>query len=140
MSRKEARESAMKLLFEINYKSEEIQEVLADYFKENNTNAAEMEYISSIVSGTMNNIKDIDKIIEVHSKGWKINRLAKIDLSVLRLAIYEITKTDTPYSVVINEAVEIAKKYGTEKSGSFINGILASIIKEEKIEQNSSLQ
>jgi N utilization substance protein B len=130
MSRKLARESAMKLLFELNYKMDEYEEVLDTFFEENELTPNDKEYISSIVCGTINKINDIDKTIGSFSKGWKIGRLAKVDLAVIRLAVYEIRYTDTPVGVVINEAVELPKKYGSEKSGTFINGILASISKE----------
>jgi transcription antitermination protein NusB len=123
----------MKLLFELNYKANEIDDVLNTFFieNENNHDLDEKEYISSIVKGTLNNLNDIDETIGKYTKGWKITRLSKVDLTVLRLASFELKYTDTPSSVVINEAVELAKKYGTEKSSSFVNGILASIIKEQ---------
>jgi len=130
LSRKIARESAMKLLFEISYKADELDSVLALYIEENEINAKEMEYIVETVKGTVNNIENIDKIIEGYSKGWKINRLPRADLIILRLAIYELKHTNTPHGVVINEAVELAKKYGTDRSSAFINGILASVAKE----------
>lgn len=132
MSRKEARESAMKLLFEINYKLDETDEVLNTYFEENKLNDNDKQFINEVVNGAITNLERIDKVIETYSKGWKLNRLAKVDLTVLRLAVFELKYTDTPESVVINEAVEISKKYGTEKSGPFINGILASVVKEGK--------
>lgn len=127
MSRRSSRESAMKLLFEISYRLEETQEILNDYFEENSPEPKDKEYINDLVTGSVNNIKDIDSLIEKYSKGWKINRIAKVDLAILRLGAYEILYSDTPENVVINEAVELAKKYSTDKSGAFINGILASI-------------
>lgn len=130
MSRKDARESAMKLLFEINYKLNEIDDVLNTYFEENNVNNKDKDYIENVVRGTVDHINEIDGVIECYSKGWKLNRLAKTDLAILRLASYELKNTDTPEGVVINEAVELAKKYGTQKSSAFINGVLASIVKE----------
>lgn len=130
MSRKEARESTMKLLFEINYKLNEAEETLDTFFEDNKLNENDSEYITNVVKGTVINIESIDQIISAHSRGWKLSRLAKVDLTVLRLAIYELKFTDTPKSVIINEAVDLAKKYGTDKSGSFINGVLANIVKE----------
>jgi N utilization substance protein B len=117
----------MKLLFEISYRLEETEEILNDYFEENSPEPKDKEYINDLVTGSVNNIKDIDSLIEKYSKGWKINRIAKVDLALLRLGAYEILYSDTPENVVINEAVELAKKYSTDKSGAFINGILASI-------------
>lgn len=130
MSRKAARETAMKLLFEIGCRMDEKDEILDSFLKENELNQSDREYIEQNVNGTASGIESIDSMIEKHTKGWKIERLAKIDLSVLRLAVYEMLSGATPESVVINEAVELAKKYGTEKSGAFVNGVLSSIYKE----------
>lgn len=130
MGRKASRELAMKLIFEINYRKDEAESLLKDFIEKNELGVKDREYIESVVRGTVKNIDDIDWAIENHSKGWKLDRLAKIDLAVLRLAIYELKYTDTPQSVVINEAVELAKKFGTEKSGSFVNGLLSSFVKD----------
>lgn len=84
-------------------------------------------YIEDIVFGVFRNLDELDGIVENFAKGWKLSRIAKIDLSILRLCIYEIKyRDDIPFNISINEAVELAKKYGTEDSGSFINGILSN--------------
>lgn len=132
MSRKSARESTMKLLFEISWRMDEKDDILGNFLNENNLDENDREYIKSTVNGTIDHLNSIDSMIENYTKGWKTQRLAKIDLAVLRLAIYEIYHTDTPESVVINEAVELAKKYGTEKSGAFVNGVLSSVSKDRK--------
>lgn len=132
MSRKSARESTMKLLFEISWRMDEKDDILSNFLNENNLDENDREYIKSTVNGTIDHLNSIDSMIESYTKGWKTQRLAKIDLAVLRLAIYEIYHTDTPESVVINEAVELAKKYGTEKSGAFVNGVLSSVSKDRK--------
>lgn len=132
MGRKASRENAMKLLFEINYKMDEANDILNSFMEQNELNGDDKEYIEAAVRGTIENIENIDNTIEKYSKGWKINRLAKVDLTVLRLSIYELKYTDTPESIVINEAVELAKKFGTEKSGAFVNGVLSSVTKEGK--------
>jgi transcription antitermination protein NusB len=130
LSRTAARETSMKLLFEINYKMDEAEQILSSFLKENELDLNDGQYITEIVTGTLNNIQKIDELIEKYSRGWKVSRLAKIDLIILRLSIFELQFTNTPDGVVINEAVELAKKYGTDKSGAFINGLLANIIKE----------
>jgi len=85
------------------------------------------EYIEDIVRGVFANLAELDGVVEHNAKGWKLSRLAKIDLSILRLCIYEIKyRDDIPFIISVNEAVELAKKYGTEDSGSFINGILSN--------------
>lgn len=129
MSRKNAREAAMKLLFEISYRLDEYESILSEYKNDNNLDDNDAEYIDSAVRGTINNMDKIDSTIEKYSRGWKVQRLAKVDLAILRLAIYEMYYGGTPESVAINEAVEIAKKYGSDKSGAFINGILSSVVK-----------
>ena len=85
-----------------------------------------------LVAATEENKEEIIKKIEKNLKeDWKIERISKIDLVILKLAIYEIKYKELPYKVVINEAVELAKKYGEDNSKNFVNGILASIVKEE---------
>ena len=91
-----------------------------------------IEYIKDAVFGIEENKEEIIKKIEKNLKeDWKIERISKIDLVILKLAIYEIKYKELPYKVVINEAVELAKKYGEDNSKNFVNGILASIVKEE---------
>lgn len=87
-----------------------------------------MDYIVRAVDGTVEHISDIDKIISENLKGWTIERLNKVDLAILRLAVYEMLYDDeTPDGIVINEAVEIAKKYSSDQAPGFINGILGKI-------------
>lgn len=89
------------------------------------------EYIRDVVIGINENKETIKNLIEKNLKAdWKIDRISKIDLSLLKLAIYEIKYKEIPYKVAINEVLELSKKYGEETSKNFINGILASIVKE----------
>ena len=84
-----------------------------------------------LLCGIKNNQQKIDEDIKTNLKeNWKIGRISKVNLSILKLAIYEIKYTQVPFKVAINEAVELAKKYGDENSKTFVNGILASIVKE----------
>lgn len=128
MSRRSSREAAMKLLFEISYNMEQLDDILNNFFEENYPDQKDRDYINDMVRGSVANIGEIDGYIEKYSKGWKISRIARVDLAILRLGIYELKHSDTPVNVVINEAIELAKKYSTDKSGAFINGILASIV------------
>jgi N utilization substance protein B len=80
------------------------------------------------VRGTLSSINDLDEIISKHSKNWKITRMASTDRVVLRLATFEILEKMAPDKVILNEAIELAKRYGTEHSGSFVNGILDAIL------------
>lgn len=89
------------------------------------------EYINDVVIGINKNEETINNLIEKNLKAdWKIDRISRIDLSLLKLAIYEIKYKEIPYKVSINEALELAKKYGENASKNFINGVLASIVKE----------
>lgn len=84
-----------------------------------------------LLCGIKNNQQKIEEDIKTNLKeNWKIDRISKVNLSILKLAIYEIKYTQVPFKVAINEAVELAKKYGDENSKTFVNGILASIVKE----------
>lgn len=133
MSRKIARELAVQLLYQVEIQKDDVKEQIETFLEDNALSDNDKEYFLSAVNGTLENIDDINKLIESNSKNWSINRIAKVDLSILRLAIFELTKrTDIPQNVSINEAIELAKKFGTDESKAFINGILAEIVKENE--------
>lgn len=91
----------------------------------------DLEVIGEKVENVLENLEEIDQVIGQISEGWKIARIGKVELAILRVAIYEIQKDeDIPDGVAINEAVELAKNYGTNKSASFVNGLLAKIMRE----------
>jgi N utilization substance protein B len=130
MGRRTSRGIAMKLLYQLEIQKEGREKQIKTVLEESVPSQKDKEYINEIISGVFNNISYIDKLIEKYSKGWKINRISKVNLSILRLSIFEILfRDDIPYSVSINEAVELAKKYSGDDSGSFINGILSKISK-----------
>lgn len=136
MSRKIAREIAFKLVFAANFQEEEINidEMTATLIKElnkaNEVNKEDLEYIKSVSKGVSEKVSKLDEAIKSHLKGWKMERICKTDLAILRLAIYEILyREDIPYKVSVNEAVELAKSFGEDSSPAFINGVLAGIIK-----------
>lgn len=132
MNRSQVRELAFKLLYQIEIQKEINNEDIALFFENNQINSKEaMEYIEDIVNGVAKESKEIMEDISKNLKqDWEIERISKINLALLKLAIYEIKYKKLPFKVVINEVVELAKKYGEETSHSFINGILASVIKE----------
>lgn len=135
MERTQIREQAFKLIYSLEIqKSNDLKEALDLYLESNEIdNSKAIEYIEDAVFGIQKNLKEIDNEIEKNLKQeWKIERISKIDLSILRLAIYEIKYTNIPFKVAINEAVELAKKYGEDSSKKFVNGILASIVKESE--------
>ena len=131
MGRKVARESAMKLLYQMEINDDFSQDAIKVYFENNSFKLDENEYINEVIKGINDNIEKIDSFIEKYSTGWKIKRIANIDLAILRIAIFEmIFKEDIPHQVSINEAIDVAKKYSTEESSKFINGLLGTFLKE----------
>ena len=132
MNRSEARDMAFKFLYQVEVQKENNEELL-NLFLENNEieNKEAKKYILDIANGVANNLESIIELIKKNLKqDWKIERISKVTLAILKLAIYEIVYVKIPFKVVINEAVELAKKYGEETAPAFVNGILASIVKE----------
>ena len=133
MSRSAIRELAFKLIYSLEIQKQENKEQQIQLYLESNNieNKEAKEYIEDAVLGIEKNKEEIISKIEKNLKAdWKIDRISKIDLSLLKLAIYEIQYKEIPYKVAINESLELAKKYGEETSKNFINGILASVVKE----------
>ncbi|SHI94961.1 transcription antitermination factor NusB [Parasporobacterium paucivorans] len=131
MQRRELRENIFKLLFITQFHDrEELKEQIDLYFEDmENIKNEDRKYISEKVTAVTGMLDDIDKVIAGVSEGWKLDRITGTDLSILRLAYFEMKHDDTiPVNVAINEAVEIAKKYGTDDSPSFVNGILAKLV------------
>ncbi|NSW91355.1 MAG: transcription antitermination factor NusB [Firmicutes bacterium] len=130
MGRRASREVAMKLVYQTEIQKEDREWQINYALESKSFSSKDSQYIRDIVYGVLNNIEKIDELIEKHAIGWKLNRISKVDLSILRVGIYEILfREDIPYNVSVNEAVEMAKKFSTKESGSFINGILSKIPK-----------
>ena len=130
MSRKVARNELFKLVFEVCFQDH--SEVLFDEFLDNeNISEENKTFVKEICSGVMENKQALLDDISKYIKGYTIERLFKVDLAILLIAFYEIKFQDTDDKVVVNEAVELAKKYSTPKSYSFINGVLASLLKDK---------
>lgn len=124
--RSEEREQAFCLLFQSLFNTDENFEI----YEENIESVG--DYARSIALGVEEKKENLDGLIEKYSKGWKVKRLPKVNLAILRLAAYEILFVDdVPESVAINEAVELAKKYSGESDYSFINGVLGALVKGE---------
>ncbi|KPU28091.1 antitermination protein NusB [Caloranaerobacter sp. TR13] len=131
MSRKIAREAAVKLLYQMEINEDFSKQTKEIFLKNNRLKEDEIEYLDRVFERLIEKLPIIDSKIEKYSEGWKINRIAKVDLSILRLAIFEIMyMEDIPVEVSINEALEISKKYSTEESSKFINGLLGGFVKE----------
>ena len=131
MKRSAIREFAFKLIYSIEIlKPKNIEEQIELYFEcENIVEDDAKEYIIDAINGTEEHKEEINELIRKNLKAdWTLERISKIDFSILKLAIYEIKYKELPFKVAINEALEIAKKYGETSSKNFVNGILASIV------------
>ena len=131
MGRSELREHIFIILFRIEFQQkEEMEEQLALYLEElESAKDTEKEYIRTKYAAIAEKVEMIDEKINASVTGWKTSRMGKVDLTILRLAVYEIEwDEEVPQGVAINEAVELAKRYGGEESPSFINGVLGKIV------------
>ncbi len=124
LSRRAARERILKLLFQKDFRGESLEKLLAEQ-------PTDDPYVRSCIQGLEEKLPEIDRIIAERAEGWRLERLHSVDRNILRLAVYELCyREDVPPQVVIDEAVELAKRYGGEHSPVFINGILDRIWKE----------
>lgn len=130
--RRKAREFALQILFRLDLGRENLTNELLEVFWEANVTSEDVrEYATTLVKGTIVNLEQIDKAISDSSENWTLDRMATVDRNILRFSTFELLhRFEIPSSVIINEAIEIAKKYGTEESGAFINGILDRITKD----------
>ena len=138
MHRSAMRELAFKLIYGIEIQKDENVEEQVDIFIENNeiTDQNLIEYLKDIEKGLHTNEEEINELISKNLKeNWSLNRVSKVNLSLLKIAIYEMLYKDLPYKVAINEVVELAKKYSDESAPQFVNGILASVVKEKKLDK-----
>ncbi len=129
MKRREARQQAFVLVFEQSFSHDGMEQIIdvAEAVMEKPVD----EFAGRMALGTEANLPLIDEKIEKNSRGWKLSRLSKVSLAVLRLGIYELLfEKDTPVGVTINEAVELAKKYGGEEDAPFVNGVLGAVARE----------
>ena len=141
MSRKIARDAAMRMLYAYELTGELNQDMIQETIEPAALDAEDMKYLKQVTEGAVEQRASLDTLIEQNAVGWRLSRIGKVDLSILRLAIYEILcREDVPESVAINEAVELAKKYSEPKSKQFINGILGSISRSKKKEEEEKSQ
>ena len=135
MQRSAMRELAFKLVYEMEMQKENTQEQF-EIFVENNeiTDEKVKNYLKDIKQGIEVNRTEIEELIENNLKeNWSLNRISKINLSLIKIAIFEMVYQKLPYKVAINEAIELAKKYADDSAPVFINGILASVVKEKNL-------
>ena len=134
MTRSELREHVFKMLFQIEFNdAAEMPEHLQYYFDSiENASAKNKDDIQKKYKGVISHVEEIDRLLNDASKGWKTTRMNKVDLTILRLAVYEMKwDDDVPEGVAINEAVELAKRFGGDSSSSFVNGVLGKVAKQE---------
>ncbi len=134
MNRSQLRENIFKLLYLSGFNSEEeMKGQMSLYFEGQDVTPAEKDkaYIEAKYAKVKEHLEEIDRMLNETSEGWKTSRMGKVDLAILRLAVYEMFfDEDVPVSVAINEAVELGKRFGTDDSSSFINGILGKLAKK----------
>ena len=130
MSRRLAREELFKLVFEGEIKEENTKDILESYLNREEIlqNENEIAFIKKYMNGIDENNDKILKAIEEKITGWSFERIGNVEKALLKISVYEILCEDTPYEIVINEAVELAKIYGDEKTSEFLNGVLAKIV------------
>ncbi len=126
--RTKARERALQALYQIDVAAEGIDEALARFWRSFEPVERDVMVLAeTLVRGVAEHRRAIDEEIERVSSNWRLDRMAKVDRNVLRLATYELLRTDVPVKVAINEAIELGKKYGSESTGAFVNGVLDKI-------------
>jgi len=137
MKRTQTRELAFRLIYSSEVQKEMEEEQVTLFLEENAIQEKEeIDYINTLYQGIKENKPEITALISTNLKEkWTMDRISKIDLAILEVAIFELIYSKLPYKVAINEAVELAKKYGDDSSKSFVNGILASIVKERKLDE-----
>lgn len=127
-SRREGRELALQALYSFDLNPMELKQSLVLFWEHNLAAPTVRDFAEQLVLGVTEHRDEIDRIIEEKSKNWSLGRMARIDLNILRIAVYELHyRPDIPKNVTINEAIEVAKKFGTDESAAFINGIIDEV-------------
>lgn len=133
MSRKKSREKAMELLFGMELSKDTPIEAMETFVEnyEGNIKELDLDYINAIITGVNAKKNELDSMLEENMQNWKVDRISKVNLTILRMGAYEMKFVEeVPARVALNEAIELAKVYSDEKSVSFINGVLDSILKK----------
>jgi N utilization substance protein B len=128
--RRKARECALQMLFQWDVTHDNIEQIMATFWEVQTDPEIDRDFANALVSGTVDQVERLDVLISRHAENWRLDRMAIVDRNLLRLATYEfLYDAETPKSVVINEAIEIARRFSSQESPQFINGILDSIRK-----------
>ncbi len=127
-TRRRAREIALQVLYQLDTSRGKPKEVLELFWENFKPSSQAREFCQRLVEGVSQNLGEVDRLIEDHSENWTLKRMAVVDRNILRLATFELLHCpDIPFKAILNEAVELAKKYGADDSSAFINGILDKI-------------
>ena len=139
MSRRESRESAFKLLYQMEIQKQDFQEQKVQFITDQNIKENELEYFNMLIEGVTEMKSEIDDVYSQHLKKWNLDRIAKIDQTILRIATYEIIHVPmVPFNVSVSEAVYLSKKYSTDEARSFINGILGNLNYLKPFDENDT--
>ncbi len=136
-SRRKTRQQALQVLFLWDIRKQSVQDALAAYFEtltseEGRPAPPRDPFLLELVNGAVDNLAEIDRRISVHAEHWRLERMPAVDRNILRLAVYEMTRGDTPAAVAIDEALELARRYSNEESVQFVNGVLDAVHREMK--------
>jgi N utilization substance protein B len=127
-ARTTAREAALQMLFAIDATGTDLEQAIRDFWRELPGDAEGREYADELVRGVRSNLEQVDERIRAASQNWRLERMARIDRNALRLGAYELqTRSDVPRAVILDEAVELAKRFGSDESSKFVNGVLDRI-------------
>jgi len=131
-SRRRSRQRALQILYLWDARRQPVEEATAAYFEtlyseESRTQPQRDEFLDWLVTGAVEHVEDLDRRITQHAEHWRIERMPAVDRNILRLAVYEMTHSDTPAAVVIDEALELARRYSNEESVQFVNGVLDAV-------------
>jgi len=130
-ARRKARELALQMLYQHDVSGNPPDTVIATFEDLQNSKANTREFATRVFKGTVQNMEKIDEMVQAQAENWRLSRMAVVDRNIIRMSVYEfLHEGDTPKLVIIDEAIEIAKKFGTQKSSQFINGILDGILKK----------
>jgi len=129
-ARRKGRELALQMLYQWDVSREPVESVIESSSELQSAGDAAREFASRLVEGTVDRIEEIDKILIETSEHWRLGRMSTVDRNVLRLAVYELLERSTPPGVVINEALEVAKRFSSPESAGFVNGVLDAVNQE----------
>jgi N utilization substance protein B len=140
-SRRRSRQRALQILFLWDVRRQPVEEAIAAFFdtlysEESRSKPQRDEFLDKLVMGAVEHVEDLDRRITRHAEHWRIERMPTVDRNILRLAVYEMAHSDTPAPVVIDEALELARRYSNEESVQFVNGVLDAVHRDLALEQS----